>query len=189
MGNDGTPPPAGTGQPPAPDVTALQTQIADSRAALAVLLGRELKADETPGTIAASVIAERTAASQRALEMRLGIAETTVRSDYRPALDLSVVFGVIANDPQYAPLVEKKDWSGVIEAAAKTGLFAKAPPPAPGAAPVPPPIRPPTAPPDGGPTNKFAHVKTAEDLRKLSPTEMVTFKRANPEKFQSLTRM
>lgn len=180
MGNEGTPPPAG------PDMAALQTQISDWRATAGVLLGREVKPDESPGAIAANVAAQRAAASQHALEMRLGIAEGAIRSGYTPTLDLSIVSGVIGSDPAFAPHIEKKDWAGAIEAAAKAGLFSKAPPPAPGAPPVPPPIRPPAAPPDAGLPDKFAHVKTRADLAKLSPVQIATLQKSDPTRFATL---
>lgn len=190
MPNDGSTP-APPGAPPIDPAAfqALQSEAAGLRALAGTLLGRELAATDTPAALLAEVTGRRQAEEQRAASLRIGLAEALVTSGLTPAVDLDYLRHRVTTAPEFAELLKAGDWPGILKAAEKAGLLARPAATAPQPPPfTPPQIRPQAGAPTGDP-DPWGHVKSREDLRKLTTFDLARFRKAHPDRFESLVRI
>lgn len=194
MAND-TPPPAGppAGSPPPIDPAAfqaVQTENAGLRALAETFLGRQLTAQDTPASLISHVQTSRQAAEQQASALRIGLAESLVTSGLTPAVDLDYLRHRVSNSPEFAEPLKANDWAGVLKAAEKAGLLTRPAAAAPAApAPfTPPQIRPQAGAPTGDP-DPYSGIKSRADMKNMTPLELARFQKAQPQRFEALTRI
>ena len=174
-------------QPPQPDAAALQAEIQGFRTLAGSLLGRELKADEDAQALMRQVQADRDAEARRNLEVRSAIAESLLVAGLQTP-DLQYLHYQIQHNQALQPFAQKAVWDGLLGKAQEIGLVTKpqAATPAPAVS-LPPVVRPQQSSPAQEP-DQFAHVKSKQDLRNLTATQLVALKKASPDKYRSLTQ-
>jgi len=175
-------------QPPQPDAAALQAEIQGFRTLAGSLLGRELKADEDAQALMRQIQADRDTEARRNLEVRSAIAESLLVAGLQTP-DLQYLHYQIQHNQALQPFAQKADWNGLLGKAQEIGLVIKPQAPAAQAPAVslPPVVRPQQSSPAQEP-DQFAHVKSKQDLRNLTATQLVALKKASPDKYRSLTQ-